>query len=134
MADRISTRLTAREGRRFGLAVGGAFLALTALFLWRDKDTLWRITELLGTLFVLGGLLVPTFMGPVERAWMKLAPPDLQGYHPISLGLLYIVVFTGVGGIMQLVGKRPMLQKKVGQSYWVVRPQTNRQSSLQRQF
>ena len=50
---------------------------------------------------------------------MKLAHLISKVTTPIFLGLLYIIMFTGVGGIVRPVGKRPMIPKKVGQSYWI---------------
>lgn len=134
MAERIPTRLSARQGRSFGLTVGGAFLVLTGLFLWRDKDILMPIAGSLGAFFILGGLLFPTRMGPVERAWMRLAHLISKVTTPVFLGVLYLVVFMPVGAVMRLLGKNPMERRISGDGYWVARAQTDRRSNLQRQF
>ena len=73
MAEGIRTRLTRSEGRKFGLSVGTAFLALTALLVWRGHIPAASVTGTLGGLLLLGGLLIPGKLGPVYAAWMGLA-------------------------------------------------------------
>jgi hypothetical protein len=134
LADRIPARLTAAEGRRFGLTVGIAFLVLAAFFLWRNKDQIAIAGSALGTLLILAGLVVPTRLGPVERAWMRLAHLISKVTTPVFLGVLYVVVFTPVGLLMRLVGKRPLQHTDAAGGFWVARVPDDRRSNLQRQF
>ena len=109
--------------RRFGLTVGGVFVALGLLFLWRSHPTLGTVFSGLGGALVLGGLLVPRWLGPVERGWMAVA--ELLGafWARVILGLAYFGIFTPAGFIMRLVGKDP-LDRAMGsdKSYWKKRP------------
>src|SRR5438093_8943046 len=70
LAGRISARLTVAEGRRFGLTVGAAFLALAGLAWWRGRAHAGITFAVIGGLLILGGLLLPAHLGPVFRAWM----------------------------------------------------------------
>jgi hypothetical protein len=134
LAERIPARLTVAQGRRFGLTVGGAFLVLAAIFFWRDKDRLLIGTASLGTLLVLAALLIPTRLGPVERAWMALAHLISKVTTPIFLGVLYLLVFTPIGLLMRGAGKRPLKHSDADGGFWVTRTQSSRRSNLQRQF
>ena len=80
MADRVPARLTAAQGRRFGLTVGLAFLVLAGIALVAGAhDQRAGARRRWAPLLVLAGLVVPTQLGPVERAWMQLAHADLEG-------------------------------------------------------
>jgi hypothetical protein len=134
LAERIPARLSAAQGRRFGLTVGGAFLVLAAIFWWRDKDRLLIGTASIGSLLVLAALLIPTRLGPVERAWMRLAHLISKVTTPIFMGVLYLLVFTPVGLLMRGVGKRPLTRSDNNGGFWVARGENSRRSNLQRQF
>ena len=134
MAERIPARLTAAEGRRFGLTVGIAFLVLGGIVLWRDHQTPATIFGSLGTLLVLAGLIIPRQLGPVERGWMKLAHLMSKVTTPLFLGILYAVVFTPVGMIMKIVGKQPLKHGNKQDGFWVERAPNERRSNLVRQF
>ena len=65
--------MTPAEGRKFGLLVGGAFLLLGALLWRRTHLTAATVALVLGCGLIVGGLVLPTHLGPVYRGWMKLA-------------------------------------------------------------
>jgi hypothetical protein len=135
MAERIPARLTVAQGRRFGLTVGGAFLFIAGVLWWRDRDLAFRVVGAVGSLLALGGLLVPTHLGPVERAWMKLALAISKVTTPIIMGIMYLAVLTPVGAVRRLLGGNPLVHEPVERSYWRSRPKGSRRSgSLQRQF
>ena len=123
---------TKKDGRRFGLVVGGAFLALSAILWWREHATAMYITATLGALLVTGGLIVPGMMQPVERAWMKLALAISKITTPIFMGVIFFVVITPAGLLARLFGHRPLVNRRP--SAWAVRPPEGRRSDLQRQF
>jgi hypothetical protein len=56
---RVPARLSPAEGRRFGITVGLAFLALALLFWWRGHDLPRAITGVAAAAFILGGVLLP---------------------------------------------------------------------------
>ena len=87
MAAGIPARLTAAEGRRFGLTVGIAFLVLAGIACGAAIPSRSRSSASLGAVLVLAGLLVPTHLGPVERAWMGLAHLISRVTTPIFMGV-----------------------------------------------
>ena len=124
---------TASDGRRFAFPVGTAFLVLAAILWWRDRPTLmWVMTSLGGVLY-LAGLMMPAGLGPVYRAWMRMALAISKVTTPIFMGVVYFVVFTPSAWVMRLVGKRPIVHRVEKGSLW--QPTTERANSdMRRQF
>ena len=134
MATAIPARLTASEGRRFGLTVGGAFLVLAALGWWRGHEVAPAAFATLGALLVIAGLAVPTRLGPVFRAWMGFAHQLSRVTTPLMLAVIFFVVVTPVGFVMRLFGRRP-LARPAAPSFWVSRPGDARQrTDMEHQF
>jgi hypothetical protein len=135
VAERIRTRLTAAEGRRFGLTVGAAFAIFAGIAWWRDHPTVsTALGSLAGTL-ILAGLLIPTLLGPVERAWMGLAHLISKVTTPIVMGAMYLLVITPVGLLRRRLGGNALVHAPVERSYWRTRPaNARRTASLSRQF
>ncbi|HET7218136.1 MAG TPA: SxtJ family membrane protein [Vicinamibacterales bacterium] len=134
MAERVPARLTAAEGRRFGATVGIAFLVLAAIAWWRGHPTTTTVLGSLGTALLAAGLVIPTYLGPVERAWMGLAHAISKVTTPIVMGAMYLLVFTPVGWIRRLAGGNPMVHPEVDHSFWRSRSEGTRRSNLERQY
>jgi hypothetical protein len=66
--------------------VGGAFVALAGVAWWRGRHTIAIGLGALGTTLGLLGLLVPTRLGPVNRAWMGLATLLSRVTTPLFMG------------------------------------------------
>ncbi len=135
LAEAIPTRLTTAEGRKFGLTVGIAFLLLGGVSRWRGHDMVPLVLWSLGGALTLGGLLVPSLLGPVYRAWMKLALLLSKVTTPIFMGAVYFLVITPMGALMRLVGRNPLKRHAAGSGYWIARePRSDQSESLRRQF
>jgi hypothetical protein len=127
-----SAPFTASDGRRFAFPVGTAFLVLAAIFLWRDRPTLMWIMSGLGGVLYVAGLVAPGQLGPIYRAWMRMALVISKVTTPIFMGVVYFIVFTPAGWIMRLVGKRPIEHRANRGSVWYPTDRTHR--DLRRQF
>jgi hypothetical protein len=134
MAAGIPARLTAAQGRRFGLTVGIAFLVFAAVAWWRGHPTTTTVLGALGGTLSLAGLIIPTLLGPVERAWMKLAHLISKVTTPIVMGVMYLFVLTPVGFLRRQFGGNPMVHATADGSYWKSRPEGRRAGNLTRQF
>jgi hypothetical protein len=140
MAKRIPARLTASHGRKFGLTVGGAFIVIALiLYFWRGAVVVPRVFGVVGALFIAGGLIAPTHMGPVERGWMKLALLISRVTTPILMGVTYFLVLSPVGVVRRMLGKNALVRLPGGadlapDSYWFIRRGTVTRSNLTRQF
>jgi hypothetical protein len=134
LAAGISARLTAAEGRKFGLLVGGAF-ALLAVLLWRrEREIGAAVTGTLGALLILGGFAVPARLEPVYRAWMKLALLISKVTTPIFMSVLFFLVLTPAGLLGRLAGHRPVGARRDPVSYWRSRPEGKRRGVMDHQF
>lgn len=133
METRVPARLSAAEGRRFGVTVGSAFLALSLLLWWRGYDTARAVTGAAAAIFLIGGLLLPARMGPLYRAWMRFGLALSKVTTPIFMGIIFFLVITPFGVVARAVGHRP-LEPKASDSLWRPRPEGDRRSNLQRQF
>ena len=135
VAAGIPARLTPQQGRRFGLTVGAAFLVLAAIGMWRGGGIAAIVFSVLGGVLALAGLVVPTHLGPVERAWMQLAHAISKVTTPVVMGVMYLLVLTPVGLLRRAFGGNPLVHQVQGAGYWRSRPQGKRRSSsLERQF
>ena len=132
MATAVRTRLTASEGRRFGLTVGGAFLALGLIAWWRGRTNLAAVLAVGGSLLVLAALIVPTRLGPIERAWMAFAHRLSRFTTPIVMAIMYFGIITPLGILRRLFAHNPIVQRETTTGFWKTRDR--RRSRLERQF
>jgi hypothetical protein len=73
--------------------------------------------------FLLAGLLFPSVLTPLNKAWMGLALLLSKVVNPIIMALLFYCVFTPIALIGKLFGRDPLRMKldpKAG-SYWISR-------------
>ena len=82
----------------------------------------------------LAGLIVPTSLGPIERAWMQLAHLISRVTTPFVMGSMYVMVLTPVGVLRRAFGGNPIEHIANGASYWKPRPEGHRASNLTRQY
>ena len=134
LATGIPARLTPAEGRKFGLLVGVAFLVVAALLWRRTHLTGAYVAAALGAGLVLGGLLVPGQLGPVYRAWMRLAELISKVTTPIFMGVLFFLVLTPAGLIARMVGHRALAATRGSSSHWRSRPEGSRRGNMDHQF
>ena len=118
MAEGIPARLTPREGRRFALPVGIAFLIFSGSAWWRDHHAVAPVLGGLGMLLLVAGALVPARLGPVFRAWMGLAHAISKVTTPIFMGIVYFIVILPIGLGMRLLGRNPIRHPPIGGSFW----------------
>lgn len=134
METGIPARLSAAEGRKFGVTVGLAFLALAGLlYFWRHKETAGAIIGGLGGLLVLAGLVLPAHLGPVFRAWMGFAHLLSKVTTPIFMGIVFFGVILPIGLLRRLFGKRSLVHQAQNGSFWMP-PVSGGRSDIERQF
>lgn len=135
MAKQISTRLARDEGRKFGLQVGAAFLVLAAVGWWRGRHVTAEWLGVLGAVLIVGGLVAPSLMSPVFKAWMQLAHALSKVTTPIFMGVIYYLVLTPTGLLMRLMGRDPLRAREVAGSVWSARDsETAKPARMERQF
>ena len=135
MAHAIPARLSAAEGRKFGLTVGAAFLVFAGIAWWRGRLGVMPWLAGLGGVLVLAGVIIPTRLGPVYKGWMGLALMLSKITTPIFMSVIYFLVLTPIGVVMRLLGRNPMVHKAENRSFWATRSGENlAPGSMERQF
>ena len=129
----IPARLTARQGRRFGFTVGLAFAVLAGISFWRGHTITPKVLGGLGGALLLGGALVPTLLGPVERGWMRFAHLLSKVTTPLFMGIVYFLVVTPIALFTRAIGRQPMKHKETDGGFWIAPPSGGR-SDMERQF
>jgi hypothetical protein len=118
LAEKISARLTASEGRKFGLTVGPAFLVLGALLFWRGRLLGAQITGALGAGLLIASLVAPAALDPVRRVWMRLALAISKVTVPIFMGIVYFLVISVIGLLRRVFGNNAIKRPPSSTSYW----------------
>ena len=135
MAERVSARLTpAAQGRKFGFTVGIAFVVLGSIAAWRGKSTSATVFLALAAVLLVGGLLAPAALLPVERGWMRMAHAISKVTTPIFMGVVWFIVLTPTAYIRRALGKNQIARDLKAPSFWVVREKGDRRGDLERQF
>ena len=133
MATRVPARLTAAQGRRFGFTVGGAFVAIGALLLWRGRTIGAPVAFGIGTLLIAAALTGPTRLGPVERGWMRLAHLISRVTTPIFMGIVYFVVMMPIGFVRRRMGS-PIVAASGGSRWEAHTPDDIAAERMEHQF
>ena len=116
-----------RNLRKFGLLVGGIFVLLGCLFLYRQKPA-WPYLLTPGGLLVFGALIAPGSLKHVYIAWMSLGFALGFVVSNVILTVFYYVVLTPIGLIARICGQDflSLKQAPAATSYWVMKPVTAR--------
>ena len=125
-----------RELRKFGLMVGGVFVAIGLLFLLRHKSSypflLW-----LGVALAVFGAIVPRALKYLYLAWMSLALTLGFVMSYVILTLFFFLVVTPIALLARLFRKDFLAQRLDIQAttYWI-RCETGAKApaSYERQF
>lgn len=122
------------EGRKFGITVGTAFLALAGILWWRGRGAAPWLGSL-GALLALAGVLIPTRLGPVQRAWMGLAHLLSKVTTPVFMSIIYFLVLAPIGLVMRMAGRNPIAVAPIDGSFWARRSGASESGSgMERQF
>jgi hypothetical protein len=113
---------SARNLRRFGLTVGGAF-ALLGLVSWaRGHEIPPMVLGTLAVGLIVPALVAPRALGPVQHYWMRGAMVVGEFNSRLILGVFYYLVMAPVGFVRRMFGDP--LDRRLGDrttSAWVKR-------------
>ena len=125
-----------KELRRFSLGLAVILLIITAWMFWKN-DTLNIILPALAGLAVLTGLIRPLWIKPLFIPFSYFAFGMNLAVTYVILFLLFFGIFTPVGLIMRLFGKKPLETgfRTADRSYWIDRPEDQRRDgNFEKQF
>ncbi len=111
-----------RELRKFGLVVGGGFLLIGSISLWRGKVYPPIVCLSRGTVLATFGAIAPGLLAPVERGWMKFG--EVAGHYNARaiLTVLFYLVVTPIGFVLRCF--RDPLDRRIADgrsSEWIPR-------------
>ena len=133
MHEHTFAEFTPQEGRKFGVTVGLAFLALATFIWWKESESiLWRIFGGVGIGLFVSGLVIPGLLGPIYKGWMKFALLLSKVTTPIFMGIIYFGLFLVTGALRRKFGGNQMVRTDQGGTFWIVRDKTR--ADLERQF
>ncbi len=117
---------TKKELRKFGTTVGTVLILIGGFLFWKQKESFIYFGSL-GVILVLTGLIIPTILKPLNKAWMTLA--ILMGWvmTRVILTILFYIVLTPTAFIAKLF-KKNFLDLKIDKSrntYWEKREKRN---------
>lgn len=133
METGIPARLTRAEGRKFGLTVGIAFVVFGGISIWRGHDTAALVFWGSGAVLILAGLAIPTRLGPIFGAWMRLALLLSKVMTPLLMGIVYYLTVMPIGFLLRAIKGNPLRRKQSAGSFWIRRDPAHR-SEMKHQF
>ena len=111
-----------KDLRNFGITFGVVLGLLSGLLWWKGKDT-YSVFVILSIVFFLFGLVLPSLLKPLQKAWMMFAV--IMGWFMtrLILSILFYIVFTFIGLVSRLFGKEflKLTIDKSNKSYWIAR-------------
>ena len=121
------------SNRNFGLVF---FIVFLIVSLWPltygEPIRIWLI--IISMVFLILGLMNSKLLTPLNKLWFKFGMILGAIIAPIVMGIIFFLVVTPTGFIMNIVGK-DLLQKKYDKkkgTYWIKRDKSI--STMKRQF
>jgi hypothetical protein len=135
MEARVPARLSAAEGRRFAFTLGAAFSLLGGIAWWRGRESTTLVALGLACVLLLAGLVVPSRLEPVRRAWLGLGGALSRVTTPIFMAVVYFGVIGPIGLVLRIRGRNPLQRHRSSSTCWVPRPAAARsRRDMARQF
>ena len=127
--------LSPREGRKFALTVGSGFAVLGLIVWGAGNNGLGALLSGIGSVFILAGIVLPGRLTLLHQTWMELAKAISRVTIPITMSLVYLLIFAPLGGVRRLIGRNPLVYSAGIDGYWKDSdPEQNDRGNLERQF
>jgi hypothetical protein len=124
------------DWKKFGITMGIILVVIACCLLWK-KNNSFPYVFVLAAAFLITGIVVPSMLKPVYKAWMVLSV--MMGYimTRIIMAVIFYLIVTPIGFLAALVGKNFLDMKidKKAKSYWKARDALRKEKSdYERQF
>ena len=132
----MTATVSVQKLRKFGLTVGAAFLVFGVIRSYFHFGNGAIVLFGIGGVLSAFGIVFPTALGPVEKAWMALAQALAFINTRIILSVLFYLMFTPIGLVTRMF-KDPLNRRlhDGNMSYWIRRqPKPADPAPYQRQF
>jgi len=124
------------DWKKFGITMG-IILSIIGFFLLWKKNNNYNYILFLAAAFFITGLILPSILSPIYKAWMALAVVMNFIMTRVIMAVIFYLIVTPTGLIAFLTGKKFLDMKidKSAKSYWIIREKTNKlKSDYERQF
>lgn len=124
------------DWKKFGITMGIILTIIGFLLLWK-KNNYFEYSFFLSASFFILGLVLPSVLKYVYKAWMSLAV--VMGFimTRVIMVIIFYLIVTPIGLIASITGKK-FLDMKIDQSaksYWIARESAQKvKSDYERQF
>ena len=124
------------DWKKFGITMGIILTIIGFSLLWK-KNIYCEYFFFLAASFFISGLILPSVLKPVYKAWMALSV--VMGFimTRVIMVIIFYLIVTPIGLIASLTGKEFLDMKidKSAKSYWIVREKIQKvKSDYERQF
>jgi hypothetical protein len=124
------------DWKKFGITMGVILTIIGCYMLWK-KNNYYEYSLFLAVVFFMTGLMLPSLLKPVYKAWMALSV--VMGFimTRVIMVIIFYLIVTPIGLIASLTGKEFLDMKidKSAKSYWIVREKIQKvKSDYERQF
>ena len=127
------SKIKISSNRSFGLVF---FIVFLIISLWpltyENPIRIWSV--IISLIFLILGLMNSKLLTPLNKLWFKFGMILGAIIAPIVMGIIFFLVVTPTGFIMNIIGK-DLLQKKYDKkkgTYWIKRDKSI--STMKRQF
>ena len=123
------------SNKKFGLFFTLIFLICFCFFLYRNSNIVAYIFLFLSISFFILSFLNPRLLYPLNKIWMSFG--FLLGIiiKPITLGIIFYLIFTPISISMKIFGRDELnLRKKSLKSFWKTRNDINFNNKFEKQF
>jgi len=124
------------DWKKFGITMGIILTIIGFFLLWKKNNNYDYILYLAAAFFITG-LILPSILRPIYKAWMALAVVMNFIMTKIIMAVIFYLILTPTGFIASLTGKKFLDMKidKNAKSYWITREKTQKvKSDYERQF
>ena len=124
------------DWKKFGITMS-IILTIIGIFLLWGKNNYFEYSFFLAAVFFISGLIMPSALKPVYKAWMALSV--VMGFimTRVIMVIIFYLIVTPLALISSMAGENFLDMKidKNAKSYWIVRKKTqNVKSDYERQF
>ncbi|ESP63093.1 hypothetical protein SMITH_81 [Smithella sp. ME-1] len=123
------------DWKKFGITMGIILSIIGFFLLWKNNN--YNYILFLAAAFFITGLILPSILRPIYKAWMALAVVMNFIMTRVIMAVIFYLIVTPTGLIASLTGKKFLDMKidKSAKSYWIIREKTNKlKSDYERQF
>ena len=107
-----------RDIRSFGVTMGIILFIISGLLMYYNKES-YQITGIIGSMFIVLGLVIPVMLKPFYFVWMTFAAILGWVMTRVILSLVFYLIITPIGLITRIIGEDFLaLKKKMPDSYW----------------